>query len=149
MMRDHTVAVDSMTNPPRLEFAANFNVSVPFIDRHLEEGRSDKTVIQMTDGSAVSYGQLARRVNRTGNALLDCGIAPGDRVIMIVKDCPEFYYLFWGAIKAGIVPVPVNTLLRSTDYAFVLEDSGCTACVYSPDYAAEVEPVNRGNGVVT
>jgi acyl-CoA synthetase (AMP-forming)/AMP-acid ligase II len=31
---------------------------------------------------------------------------------MVVKDCPAFFYLFWGAIKAGIVPVPLNTLLR-------------------------------------
>ena len=35
---------------------------------------------------------------------------------MVVKDCPEFFYLFWGAIKAGIVPVPLNTLLRADDY---------------------------------
>ena len=42
---------------------------------------------------------------------------------MIVKDCPEFFYLFWGAIKAGIVPVPLNTLLRADDYRYIIEDS--------------------------
>jgi benzoate-CoA ligase family protein len=140
MMRDHTVAVDRSTTPAGLEFAANFNVAVPFIDRHLHEGRSDKTIIRMTDGGTVSFGQLADRVNRAGNALLDCGIARGDRMLMMVKDSPEFYYLFWGAIKAGIVPVPINTLLRTADYAFMLEDSGCTGCLYSPEFAAEVEP---------
>ncbi|HEY5597930.1 MAG TPA: benzoate-CoA ligase family protein, partial [Kiloniellales bacterium] len=56
------------------------------------------------------------------------------------NDGPEFYYLFWGAIKAGIVPVPLNTLLRAHDYRFMIDDSGCAGVVYSPEYAAEVEP---------
>ncbi len=59
---------------------------------------------------------------------------------MVVKDCPEFFYLFWGAIKAGLVPVPLNTLLRSDDYRYVIEDSGCAALVWSPEFAAEVKP---------
>ena len=47
------------------------------------------------------------------NALLAAGILPRERMLMIVKDCPEFVYLYYGAIKAGIVPVPINTLLRA------------------------------------
>ncbi len=140
MMREHTVFVDTSTTPATLTFATNFNVAVPFIDRHLAEGRSAQVIIRMTDGGTVSYGQLAENVNRAGNALLASGIARGDRMLMVVKDSPEFYYLFWGAIKAGIVPVPINTLLRTADYAFMLEDSGCTGCVYSPEFAVEVEP---------
>ena len=59
---------------------------------------------------------------------------------MVVKDCPAFFYLFWGAIKAGIVPVPPNTLLRAPDYAYMFEDSGCGLVVYSSEYADEIEP---------
>ena len=59
---------------------------------------------------------------------------------MVVKDCPAFFYLFWGAIKAGIVPVPPNTLLRAPDYAYMFEDSGCGLVVYSTEYAGEIEP---------
>ena len=58
---------------------------------------------------------------------------------MIVKDCQVFFYLFWGAIKAGIVPVPLNTLLRRSSYTFMIDDSGAAAIVYSPEFAAEVE----------
>jgi len=60
-------------------------------------------------------------------------------VLMVVKDCPAFFYLFWGAIKAGIVPVPLNTLLRSSSYAFMIDDSGAAALVYSPEFAGEVD----------
>jgi benzoate-CoA ligase family protein len=59
---------------------------------------------------------------------------------MVVKDCPAFFYLFWGAIKAGIVPVPPNTLLRAPDYAYMIEDSRCGLVVYSSEFAGEIEP---------
>jgi len=139
-MRDHTVTVDRSTKPATLTFAPNFNVAVSFIDRHLDEGRADKIVIRPVGGDAVTYGELAENVNRAGNALKGLGIGQGERVLMMVKDSPAFYFLFWGAIKAGIVPVPINTLLRAKDYQFMIEDSGCAGCICSPEFAAEVEP---------
>ena len=136
-MDDHTVSVDRSTTPATLGFAARFNVAVPFIDRHLEEGRAGKVAIRAGEDS-VTYGELAARVNRAGNVLLGLGLEPGARLMMMVKDSPAFFYLFWGAIKAGIVPVPVSTLLRASDYSFMIADSGCAACAYSPEFAAEV-----------
>jgi len=123
----------------KVRLPARFNVAVPFIDRHPGEGRGAKVAIRTMHGEDVTYGALAERVNRAGNALLAHGLRPGDRLLMIVKDCPAFFYLFWGAIKAGIVPVPPNTLLRGQDYAYMIEDSGCRLVVYSAEYATEVE----------
>jgi benzoate-CoA ligase family protein len=138
-MQDHTVRVDNATSPATIAFAPVFNVAVPFIDRHLDEGRADKIAIRSVQGD-VTYGTLAEQVNRCGNLLQNLGVQAGDRVLMIVKDCPEFFSLFWGAIKAGIVPVPVNTLLRAPDYQYMIDDSACAVVIYSPEYAAEVEP---------
>ncbi len=135
----HGITLRSTDAGTALDFAEGFNVAGPFIDRHVEEGRGPKIAI-WTATEAVTYRQLAERVNRASNALLGLGATPGDRVLMIVKDCPAFYYAFWGAIKAGIVPVPVNTLLRASDYAYMIDDSGCRVALYSPEYAAEVEP---------
>ncbi len=136
-----------MTLPPGISFGpdhkvllpAAFNVAVPFIDRHIGEGRGAKAAIRTTS-ETVTYAELAERVNRTGNALLALGLKPGDRLLMVVKDCPAFFYLFWGAIKAGIVPVPPNTLLRSADYAYMIEDSQAALVVYSTEFAGEIEP---------
>ncbi len=139
-MRDHTVSIDKSTTPATITYAPVFNVAPMFIDRHIDEGRADKIVIRSTAGDTVSYGDLAGNVNRAGNALLGLGIAPGARLMMMVKDSPEFFYAFWGAIKAGIVPVPINTLLRAKDYQFMIEDSGCAGLVYSREFAGEVEP---------
>jgi benzoate-CoA ligase family protein len=128
-----------------VELPARFNVAVPFIDRHVGEGRGAKAAIRTTQ-ETVSYAELAERVNRTGNALRTIGLKPGDRMLMVVKDCPAFFYLFWGAIKTGIVPVPPNTLLRASDYAYMIEDSGCGLVVYSAEFAGEIVPALKQLG---
>jgi benzoate-CoA ligase family protein len=138
-MSDFTVNVDRSKNPAEITFAPVFNLAVPMVDRHLDEGRGGKVAIRTVNGD-VTYAELAERVNRCGNALLDNGLKPGQRMPMIVKDCPEFIYLFYGAVKAGIVPIPLNTLLRTPDYQYIIEDSGGAGLAYSPEYAGEVEP---------
>src|SRR5208283_276360 len=132
------VETDTSERPSRLHFAPNYNVAVEFIDRHISEGRGAKVAIRTAD-SAVTYAELAANVNRCASALQRLGLTRGERVLMVVKDCPAFFYLFWGAIKAGIVPVPLNTLLRSSSYAFIIDDSGAAALVYSPEFAGELE----------
>jgi benzoate-CoA ligase family protein len=137
-MDQPTVAVDRSETPARFTFSPGFNVVTPFIDRHVAEGRGAKVAIRSAEGQ-VTYAELAERVNRCGNALVGLGIRRGDRLLMVVKDCAEFFYLFWGAIKAGIIPVPLNTMLRSEDYRFILEDSQCSAVVWSPEYESELK----------
>ncbi len=133
------VVVDRSRSPAAIQFQPGFNAAVPFVDRHVPEGRGEKVAIRCAAGD-VTYAELAERVNRCGNALLGLGLERGQRVLMVVKDCPEFFYLFWGCIKAGLIPVALNTILRSSDYQFMIGDSGCSAVVWSPEYAAEVEP---------
>jgi len=130
--------IDGLRDPDNLTFPPGFNAAVPFIDRHLDEGRGDKTAI-LSPQAVVTYATLASNVNRAANGLTALGLARGDRVLMMIKDCPAFFYAFWGAIKAGFIPVPINTLLRFDTYAFVIEDSKAGAVIYSPEYAAEVE----------
>ncbi|MGB0627526.1 MAG: benzoate-CoA ligase family protein [Alphaproteobacteria bacterium] len=138
-MTPNTVTVDTSTSPATLTYADRFNVAAPFIDRHLDEGRGDKVAIR-DDDSDTTYAQLAEGVNRAGNALAALGLAPGDRVILAIKDCPAFFFAFWGAIKAGFVPVPVNTLLRANDHQFIIEDSGAACVVWSLEFAEAMEP---------
>ncbi len=127
------------------------------IDRHLAEHRGGYPVIINADVDAdsdpeegvekqVTYQQLSDRVNQCGNMLRSFPIEPGDRILMVVKDCPEFFYIFWGAIKAGLVPVPLNTLLRADDYGFMIEDSACAGLIYSPEYRSEIAPALAASG---
>ena len=142
-MDPNTVTIDRGGEAPVFTFADSFNVSVHMIDRHLDEGRGDRPAY-IVARDRITYSELAERVKKCGNALLAAGISPCRRMIMVVKDCPEFVYLFYGAIRAGIVPIPVNTLLRAADYRYMIEDSGCDAVVYSPEFAEEVEAALAG-----
>jgi benzoate-CoA ligase family protein len=138
---DHTVRIARGEGRTEIAFAPVFNVAVPFIDRHVRhvaEGRGPRLAIRTHDGEGVRYDELAARVNRCGNALRALGLAPGERVLLVVEDCPAFFYAFWGAIKAGLVPVPLNTLLRADDYRYMIEDSAARAVVVSPSFAGEV-----------
>jgi len=139
-MENNSVSIDDSRDDPQIRFSDIFNVAVPFIDRHLKEGRGEKVVIRTTSGEEITYKELAASVNRCGNFFTSAGLSKGDRILMVVKDCPEFFYIFWGAIKAGIIPIPINTLLRAKDYHFIIDDSECAAILYSPEYKDEVEP---------
>ncbi|MCH2292337.1 MAG: AMP-binding protein, partial [SAR324 cluster bacterium] len=138
-MKEHTFHLDTSSSPGKFEFSETFNVVVPFIDRHLTEDRGEKIAILCSNGESVRYSELADRINRCGNLLLGKGMKAEERLLMVVKDAPEFFYLFWGSIKAGIIPVPLNTLLRSQDFAFLIEDSECSGLVYSEEFSVEVE----------
>src|SRR6266571_2222616 len=118
---------------------AQFNVATHFVDRNLDEGRADATAFFCADRN-LTYGDVAELVNRTGNALLDLGVGMDDRVLMACLDAPEFVGTFWGAIKIGAVPVPVNTLLRRQDYLYLLNDSRARAAVVSAALLPEVAP---------
>jgi benzoate-CoA ligase family protein len=104
----------------------------------VKEGRGSKLAIRSTIEN-VSYASLAERVARCGNALRRLGLSSEARLLMVVKDCPEFFYLFWGAIKAGIVPIPLSTELRADDYKYFIEDSRCAVIVYSSEFIEQVE----------
>ncbi|HUC61361.1 MAG TPA: benzoate-CoA ligase family protein [Alphaproteobacteria bacterium] len=126
--------IDRRARPPRLEVPRQYNAAAEFIDRHLEEGSGAKTAI-LDDRGATSYAELAARTNRAGNMMRTLGVALGDRVLMLMLDSADFVACFFGAIKIGAVPVPVNTLLTTPEYEFMLRDSrAALALVSAPLY---------------
>jgi benzoate-CoA ligase family protein len=122
----------------RLRFPEPFNAATYFIDRHLAERRGEKAAIR-TLQREVSYSELAESANRFGNALKSLGIRAADRVLMVVKDCPEFFYLFWGAVKMGAIPVPLNGLAPASDFEFIIQHSKCSALFYSREFAETIQ----------
>ena len=107
-----------------------YNAAVDLIERNLKAGRADKLAFR--DGHAsLTYGALAERVDRCANALRALGLEPEQRVLLIMLDTVDFPVAFLGAIKAGIVPVPVNTLLIPAEHDFMLRDSRARALVVS------------------
>jgi 4-hydroxybenzoate-CoA ligase len=119
-----------------------FNAATHFVDRNVDEGRGESIAIECGD-ERVTYGEVAERVNRFGAALLARGIQPEQRIALILLDTPAFAYSFFGAIKAGAVPVPLNTLWRAKDYLHALRDSGARVLVISEALLREFQAIDR------
>lgn len=75
--------------------------------------KSPHTAIYFED-KVISYDELYNNVNRYANKLKET-MKPNDEIMIILDDCPEYFYLFWGAIKAGIRPMLLSTMLRKED----------------------------------
>jgi benzoate-CoA ligase family protein len=104
----------------RVEFPERFRMSDYFLYHNLEEGREGKVCLYYGDGE-YTYADAARMSNRAGNALRESGVRVEDRVLIVLPDCPEFVWTWFGANRAGGVITMVNPLLPADDYAYYLE----------------------------
>jgi long-chain acyl-CoA synthetase len=80
-----------------------------------------------------TYGQLAERAARLAGALRKLGLAPGDRVAIISKNCPDYLALLYGVWHAGLAVVPANAKLHGAELGYILDHSGARVCFASKD----------------
>lgn len=99
----------------------SYNAVSWLLDRNVEAGRGDKLAYTDTV-SELSYRALQQQSCRVANMLRRLGVRREERVAMIMLDTVDFPSVFLGSMRAGIVPVPLNTLLTSEQYAYVLAD---------------------------
>jgi len=126
-----------MTIPER------YNVS-SLLDRNLEAGRANRIAISCGD-ERVTYRELIRRVNRFASALDSHGFRRDERVVMVLNDSPAFPVAFFGAIRAGCVPVPANPLLKWEDQRYFLMDSYAQAVVVDHEHYEKVQRALDGH----
>jgi len=99
-----------------------YNASV-IIDKNLEAGREENVAVYSGD-EEVTYGELARRINRFAHALKgELDVRQEDRVLLVLDDTPSFPVAFFAAMRIGAVPVPVNTLVNAGEYRYYIENS--------------------------
>jgi len=116
-----------MTAGAPLDF---FNAADYFVDRNVRQGRGHKTAVY-TEYRNYTYNDIQKMANKTANAFREVGITVDDRILMIMLDVPQFYAVFWGVMKIGAVPIPVNTMLTPEDYEYYLNDSRAKVLVVS------------------
>ena len=123
-----------------LEAAAEIGFTVPerynaseLLFDNLDRGRGTHLAITGPGGSR-TYGELCGDAARYGLALRNLGLTRGDRVLFFLDDTPTYPAAFFGALRAGLVPVLINTLTSSDLLNFYLKDScragcDCRCCV--------------------
>jgi 4-hydroxybenzoate-CoA ligase len=114
-----------------------YNAATEFVDANVARGLGDK--VAFTDSTRLlTYAQLQERSYRFAAALKSLGLREESRVILVFHDTVDYPVAFWGAIRAGIVPVPVNTLLTAEQYAYLFADSRAAAIVTAASLAPTV-----------
>jgi benzoate-CoA ligase len=101
------------------QFPERFNMADYFLYHNLEEGRENKVCLYFEDNTW-TYAQAAQWSNRVGNALRELGLEQEDRVLIVLPDCPEFVWTWFGAARIGAVITMVNPLLPAEDYKYYL-----------------------------
>src|SRR5256884_8955953 len=121
-----------------------FNAAAPLVARHGAAGRGERTAL-VWDGRRITYREVHAQVNRLGNALRRLGVRMEERVPLLLPDGPEFVYAFWGAIKIGAVPVPLNPLSGPAEIEYVLDDTRAAVVIVDGSVAVrrDAAPVNR------
>ena len=125
-----------------LPLPTEFNVATHFVDRNVPEGRGDKVAILCGDFQ-IRYSELLQQTNRVGNAIRELGVRREERVLLLLLDGPEFLYCFFGAIKAGAVAVPVNTLLKPEEYEYLFNDTQAPLLFVSHELLPKVAAIPK------
>lgn len=125
-----------MTNPKAADDSL-YNAAEDLILKNITAGRADKIAFRDRNG-AHTFKDVANGVTRFANVLRALGITTEMRLILVMSDSVDFVICFLGAIKAGVIPIPLNTRLTAKDYAYIISDSRAAACVISEHLAETV-----------
>jgi benzoate-CoA ligase family protein len=124
-----------------------YNAAVDLLERNLVSGRSERPYLR-TSQRTWTYAEVASAADAAGAGLLHLGLERGDRVIIATRDRPEFVASFWGAMKAGLVPVPVAPMFSASDLHFILTDSEARALVCDGSSVTAARRAVEGTSVV-
>jgi acetyl-CoA synthetase len=114
-----------------------YNASCILFD-NLDNGHGDRLALTGPLGT-VSYAELCTEASRWGQGLISLGLRRGDRVLMFLDDTPAYPAAFFGAVRAGFVPLLINTLTPPDLLQFYLADSGATVAVADAEFCTRFD----------
>lgn len=115
-----------------------YNITTKLIDDTVEMGLGDKTAVYFKD-KTYTYKEIQSMINRFGNALRILGVHIEERVILVMHDTPEALASFFGCVKIGAIPIPINYMYTADDYRFLLNNSRARTVVAHDDFINEIE----------
>lgn len=115
-----------------------YNVTTKLIDEMVEKGLGDKVAVYYKD-KTYSYAEIQSMANRVGNALKILGVHMEERVMLVMYDSPEAMACFFGAIKIGAIPMPINYMYTMHDYRYLLNNSRARTLIADSDFIEAIE----------
>ncbi|HOP48268.1 MAG TPA: benzoate-CoA ligase family protein [Desulfobacteraceae bacterium] len=115
-----------------------YNITTNLIDDNVKMGLGDKVALYYKE-KTFTYREMQRMINRTGNALSIIGVGMNQRVLLVMYDSPEAVACFYGAIKIGAIPVPINYMYTTDDYRYLLNNSRARTLIAHEDFIEDIE----------
>lgn len=125
-----------------MAFPDRFNLADYLLEHNLREGRGAKVALRWRDEEH-TYAGLSEASNRLAKAFTELGLRMEERVLIVLKDRPEFSHAFFATLKCGAVFAMVNPLLSEEEYAWYLEYSRATIAVVDESLAPMFERLAR------
>jgi benzoate-CoA ligase family protein len=116
-----------------------YNASRILFD-NLDQGRGEQTALTGPSGKR-SYAELCAEASQWGHGFVSLGLKRGDRILMFLDDTPAYPAAFFGAVRAGFVPLLINTLTPPDLLQFYLSDSGATVAVADAEFCTRFDSV--------
>jgi benzoate-CoA ligase len=123
-----------------MDIPRDYNAAADLIERNIGAGRGGK-LAYVDDAGQYTFAELAERVNRFGSGLQVLGLGMEERVLIAMHDGIDWPTAFLGSIRAGIIPIAVNTLLTTRDYEYMLSDSRAKALLVSEALLPQFAPL--------
>jgi benzoate-CoA ligase len=123
-----------------MEIPRDYNAAADLIERNIAAGRGGK-LAYVDDAGQYTFAELAERVNRFGSGLQALGLGMEERVLIAMHDGIDWPSAFLGSIRAGIIPIAMNTLLTTKDYEYMLSDSRAKALLVSEALLPQFAPL--------
>src|SRR5262249_41850097 len=117
-----------------------YNAAVDFVDANVARGLGQKVAF-IDPTRRLTYGELQARTYQFAAALKALGLRQEDRLLLLLPDTVDYPLAFWGAGRARIVAIPLNTLLSSEGYAYVIADSRAPALIAAAPLARNMLPI--------
>ena len=122
-----------------------YNAAAWLVDRHIETGAGKRTAFRV-DGVDTDYAALQREVWRVQQALRQLDVRRGERVALVLDDELAFPAWFLGALRSGVVPVPLSTMLKPEELAAIVGDALASVAVVSAGYRGYVDAFASADG---
>src|SRR3954454_21778337 len=117
-----------------------YNAAVDFVDANVARGLGQKVAF-IDPTRSLTYGELQTRTYQFAAALKALGLRQEDRLLLLLPDTVDYPVAFWGAVRAGVIAIPLNTLLSPDIYAYIMADSRATAMVAAAPLARNILPI--------
>jgi 4-hydroxybenzoate-CoA ligase len=124
-----------------------YNAATDFVDANVAAGRGEKVAF-IDPQRKLTYAGLQERSCAFACGLQLLGLRQEARILLLMLDTMDYPVAFWGAIRAGVVPIPLNTLLTPAQYAYIFNDSRAEAVIVSAPLLKAIEPIIQASDTI-